>query len=559
MPCLHDDLYWSSADDDDAHFDHQSSELEPLAGGLHRSESSPDRCRAGHHRSTRNVLLTLHLAARSRCSGAAVCALAVMCFVCRAGVSGLTPSVAPKDGASRRFVARQGFVLRSELPQPGQQLVEDALDKRRTEVGARRELLGRTLDVVGAHKRPWAQIRGGWASADESGATIPADGSATARDRAPSVPTFASVAGTKAAGSNSSIESAPTLNSRSCALYGCGGYNPSRACQCNEKCRQFNSCCFDYVQRCYRDPQMDACSSADADCSATRCCANVGQLCFQHSPKNATCLSSCAKKHSDQLQVTCKVLANPRLPSLFCFAAVRINGDELDLITSQAKSSVGIFACSAYRIFSGAAFELVPGILTRVLPSFDSLSQAPGALTATWLNSAPFAAAWDIIFSDPESKAHDFFVKVDPDTVFLPQVLSLRLWGLRDQLGSVAADRGIYLQNCLVSGSLQFFGSLEVISSVALQSYAMRGDRCRSSKDALMGEDMWMQGCLSKVGVAALKAEEILRDGYCPAHTGWQPAQCLAGHAAYHPLKAVDQWWRCHEEASASQAEVVLK
>jgi len=36
----------------------------------------------------------------------------------------------------------------------------------------------------------------------------------------------------------------------SCATYGCGGYRPSLACQCNAQCASHGNCCEDYRQKC---------------------------------------------------------------------------------------------------------------------------------------------------------------------------------------------------------------------------------------------------------------------------------------------------------------------
>merc|ERR1712129_387658 len=134
-------------------------------------------------------------------------------------------------------------------------------------------------------------------------------------------------------------------------------------------------------------------------------------------------------------------------------------------------------------------------------------------------------------------------VKVDPDTVFFPGMLSLHLRSKYGQLAALAGTQGVYVQNCLVAGKLQFFGSTEVLSRAALRRYAARGLVCNSEKDPHMGEDMWMQNCLDKLQVVALKDSEILRDGYCPADKGWQPSHCRFSHAAYHPRKTVSQWW----------------
>lgn len=308
--------------------------------------------------------------------------------------------------------------------------------------------------------------------------------------------------------------------------------------------------------------ELSACSSAEPGCAGMQCCADLDRLCFRRGPDSPRCSSSCARNKQHRADPnggtrSCATLPSRlRLPSLFCFAAMQSKGSDLALVASQVRSGVGIFACAGYRVFSSEKFELAPGIWTRPLPNFDSVSQAPWALTATWLNVAPFSAAWDIVFKDTEQSSHDWIVKVDPDTVFFPQILSLRLFSLHDIIAALASSqKGVYIQNCLIDGPLQLFGSIEIVSREALQLYAKRGSLCKSSRDFQMGEDMWMQRCLSSLNVAALRNGTFLRDGYCPADKEWQPSRCSFGHAAFHPFKTVDQWWRCHKEASASPTQ----
>ena len=48
----------------------------------------------------------------------------------------------------------------------------------------------------------------------------------------------------------SSHLSCSSSGSSSCAEYGCVGYTPSNACQCNDLCTQYNNCCDDYEAVC---------------------------------------------------------------------------------------------------------------------------------------------------------------------------------------------------------------------------------------------------------------------------------------------------------------------
>lgn len=215
---------------------------------------------------------------------------------------------------------------------------------------------------------------------------------------------------------------------------------------------------------------------------------------------------------------------------------------------SQLKMGVGIFACDAFQVFSSLPVNLAKGIWTRSLSHFASLSHTPGALTADWLNVAPFMEAWDNVFRDPRSKQRDWIVKVDPDTVFFPDQLELQLQRLPKNLRTLPGDRGLYIKNCQAEGDLQLYGSIEVLSFSALRSYASRGTRCNFETTSKMGEDLWMQTCLDTLNVTSFLQPDVLRDGYCPVPAYFDPSNCRPGHAAYHPRKTVTQWWQCHDQ-----------
>ena len=51
--------------------------------------------------------------------------------------------------------------------------------------------------------------------------------------------------------------------SGSCAEYGCIGYEPSNACQCNDLCSEYNNCCDDYE---------DVCGGTDGGSTDTEIC-----------------------------------------------------------------------------------------------------------------------------------------------------------------------------------------------------------------------------------------------------------------------------------------------
>jgi len=228
------------------------------------------------------------------------------------------------------------------------------------------------------------------------------------------------------------------------------------------------------------------------------------------------------------------------------------HGEELNLVQSQFRKKVGVFACDAFTVFSDVEVELGDGMRTAALPSLVSPLNVPGALTASWVNRAPFAKAWDQVAAlEANSSGYDWVVKVDPDTVFFPMQLRLHLRELRPEVKHSLDSTGVYLRNCMAqTGELQFYGSTEVLSQTALRRYAARGARCRFAASAQMGEDLWMQQCLDVLKVTAFQDAEIVADGYCPEYH-WQPAQCTFGRAAYHPLKSESQWWTCWQQVTS--------
>lgn len=295
---------------------------------------------------------------------------------------------------------------------------------------------------------------------------------------------------------------------------------------------------------------QEACSLEGEDCSQSRCCHEPGHVCFEKVKGWATCLLDCTPgvhEHDPpeyQEPWSCKALAQaaqPALPTMYCFVAMQSEGPEFELVKHQFLARVGIFSCEGFAVFSNAVVSLDASVETRMLQRFAASSQVQGALTATWVNTAAFIEAWEAVMKEKDSWDHDWLVKVDPDTVFFPVQLKIRLQQLDPEVQRRDKGSGAYLRNCNTA-NLQLYGSIEVVSHKALGQFKNRGGRCDSPENARMGEDMWIQRCLDTLGVAGVADYEFLRDGYCPtdAHR-----PCAFGAAAYHPYKAVEQWSDC--------------
>jgi hypothetical protein len=230
---------------------------------------------------------------------------------------------------------------------------------------------------------------------------------------------------------------------------------------------------------------------------------------------------------------------------LLCFAVTRSFGPELDLMESQAEQCVGIFGCHDYVPFTDAVTVLPRA---KLLPRVASPTGVAGALTATWVNTDTFMAAWDIIIEDRSYLKNDWVVKVDPDTVFLPDKLSAHL-DVPNIRGPASKGNGVYLKNCQAGArNLQLYGSLEVLSKRAVTQYGRGRNVCRNAPDrGIMGEDMWLQRCLDHIGIGFIEDWALIADGYCPHAV--QPRACTVNRTAYHPFKLTAQWNQCYYQA----------
>mmetsp|Transcript_11558 Transcript_11558/g.41222 ORF Transcript_11558/g.41222 Transcript_11558/m.41222 type:complete len:623 (+) Transcript_11558:74-1942(+) len=316
-------------------------------------------------------------------------------------------------------------------------------------------------------------------------------------------------------------------------------------------------------------PTFAFCSDAGANCRNTRCCKDSSSSCYQKNKYFATCLPSCTPgvRLADPVGMhepwTCEAL-HPRTPpgvlrqvrqptlylSIFCWSIMRTvkadNGiSELDLIYAQYPLAAGIFGCDEYTLFSDKALDDIP--FTQTISSLQGRNNVPGALTATWVNADDFIEAWDRIIKDGRYRNHDWIVKADPDAVFLPNAMKQVLEKFENLEGT---EQGFYLKNCEAGPrNLQLFGSIELLTHDAVSTLGDNRELCRTIDHGLMGEDLWLQLCLDKIGVRPLQDYEFLSDGYCPSAK--LNATCGPPSVAFHPFKMPDQWLKCWEDATS--------
>jgi hypothetical protein len=234
--------------------------------------------------------------------------------------------------------------------------------------------------------------------------------------------------------------------------------------------------------------------------------------------------------------------------SIFCFCIMSHRGNERELVQKQLKMRVGVFSCDAHAVVSpnrvmlgqDARGEEVWTVQSSVRDDQRGNYGVDGDTTRSFLNTLTFINAWDRLI-DLGLVWHDWVVKVDPDTVFLPDRLRTRV--------SLHTGKKVYFSNCdrypydpvnPVKGP-KLYGALEVFSKQAIGVYKDFGKSCQHLQGwRNWGEDTYMQACMKKLGVDMLGDFKLLSDKNCVS------ASCSDSEwVAYHPFKNSTTYFTC--------------
>ncbi|CAK0868536.1 unnamed protein product, partial [Prorocentrum cordatum] len=224
--------------------------------------------------------------------------------------------------------------------------------------------------------------------------------------------------------------------------------------------------------------------------------------------------------------------------TLFCFVLVRPEGPEGDLLRLQHERGWGIFDCEDRSFYSSKTFQIVPGVKTSKVDS--DLHCEKGGEFGTALNSWIFIAVWKQVAAEGTFRQHDWTVKVDPDAVWFPKRLRIRLQEHRE------TRNGVYLNNCPYG----LHGPLEVLSKKAASAYVadlQKGDAAtcvQQQEFGGWGEDMFMDQCLLRhLGVERDNDFQLLCEDHCDC-PAW--SDCSDGsRVAFHPFKSEEDFRRC--------------
>lgn len=230
---------------------------------------------------------------------------------------------------------------------------------------------------------------------------------------------------------------------------------------------------------------------------------------------------------------------------MFCFAVSR-PGFEIDSMKNQLSKRTGVFACNDYAVIADHKESLGfgnPGC-GEVFTWVNAVPAVPagtygvnGMTTSSWLNTNVFIMAWDTLMGSGKLWRHDWVVKVDPDAVFLADRLRRIL--------TPYTGGPKFMLNCNFNGP-KIFGALEVFSVPAIGAYKDRIGECKTGMNWHgWGEDMYMQECMKRLGVAAIEDFTLVGDDRC----GYTPCTNKE-RVAFHAFKNMVAWNGCYEQAT---------
>mmetsp|Transcript_121509 Transcript_121509/g.349215 ORF Transcript_121509/g.349215 Transcript_121509/m.349215 type:complete len:491 (+) Transcript_121509:139-1611(+) len=247
-------------------------------------------------------------------------------------------------------------------------------------------------------------------------------------------------------------------------------------------------------------------------------------------------------------------------PSLFCFAVMLPNSNEVELIKQQERMKAGVFACAAYKIFSNTSLAIgqaaTEGVRAKtgepisLACNFQTFyPQGGGTPYRLALSSGIFVHVWQWLLRHQYHEVADYTVKVDPDTVFIPPLLQKRL---RTHAKDGAPGSPVFFNNCPMQGQ-EMHGPIEVVSRSGAQALAAGLEGCidagLATREPTNREDWFLLECMRRAGATEVPDADLLTEAACPPFPN--PVSCDTGRVAFHPFKDAGSWFKCWDQATA--------
>lgn len=244
-------------------------------------------------------------------------------------------------------------------------------------------------------------------------------------------------------------------------------------------------------------------------------------------------------------------------PSLFCIAMIMPRSYEVGLMRGQFERGIGIFdsTCAEWAVFSNESISLNCESADKKYNTVvlnGTLEVKRGGEANSALNTVVFQRFWDRVLEDGRVWKHDWVVKVDPDTLFLPSRLREMINSGEGAFGKKEPGGGMYINNCF----LGMHGPIEVFNKAALGNYFNGKAKCSKGEPGKRGqEDVFLRECFKLLGVEKVDAFNILLEGEnaCKEMPSTEEPHarppCFAPEAAFHPFKNIPSMMRCWAEA----------
>jgi len=237
-------------------------------------------------------------------------------------------------------------------------------------------------------------------------------------------------------------------------------------------------------------------------------------------------------------------------PSLFCFALVRPVQGDLLLAKQQHGLGAGIFACNSFTLFSNMSIGINPGApkLFQTTPISGSLECPRAGPHNSPLNAEIFMRVWKRVFDEGKYEEHDWTVKVDIDSVFLARGIRKHVTNYME-LHAASPDERVYFNNCKAG----LHGALEIISRGGMWFLKVGLDACaRTLKNGYnhygYGESVFFRNCMALLVIKKVDDFGLLTDPDCEPFPA-RPRPCVSGKVAFHPLRTVEEYAVCLQQA----------
>ncbi len=220
--------------------------------------------------------------------------------------------------------------------------------------------------------------------------------------------------------------------------------------------------------------------------------------------------------------------------SLYCFMVCR--PEEESLLRAHLELGT-LHNCDAFDVFSNTTNfpHSLPDGLSMVAAVDGSMDVKKGGPYHTSLNSKIFQQVWRAVFLLGRYRSFDWVVKVDPDTLFFPDSVRLRLEGLRPQV------QGHHHKIILLNAGGHVHGPLIVVSQAAAGAYAADPARCETEVDITeKSEDWYFHSCMNILRVAARPCPWLLKEWWMHETRNTLEHHCTDPRlpSALHPLKS---------------------